>query len=95
MNKKPIKTSKGTIYPDFNQTKGLIPNILTEAELNIEEAKNISHAIFWFESLSDRNKKPQYILDTGFVYNLHKKMFGRVWEWAGSPRKEVTNIGID
>jgi len=35
------------------------------------------------------------VLDERFLRNLHKRMLGRVWRWAGKSRKSGKNIGID
>ena len=34
-------------------------------------------------------------LELEFLDTLHKKMYGAVWEWAGSYRRTARNIGID
>ena len=31
----------------------------------------------------------------GFACELHKRLFGKVWKWAGSFRRTEKNIGID
>jgi Fic-DOC domain mobile mystery protein B len=35
------------------------------------------------------------ILSDEFVYELHRRMFGDVWSWAGRVRATNKNIGID
>ena len=30
-----------------------------------------------------------------FIRNVHKRMYGNVWSWAGEFRKTNKNIGID
>jgi hypothetical protein len=34
------------------------------------------------------------VLTEKFVKTLHRKMFGKVWTWAGSFRKSGKNIGV-
>ncbi len=34
-------------------------------------------------------------LDSTFLNNLHKRMYGNVWRWAGRYRTSGKNIGID
>ncbi|WP_417213024.1 mobile mystery protein B [Bizionia sp.] len=38
--------------------------------------------------------KPEKILIEKFVKDLHKKMYGDVWKWAGEFRMTEKNIGI-
>jgi len=68
---------------------GLIPSyISTRGELFEAEQRNIAEALL---------RKPptkSQILDDKFLRELHKLMFGRVWEWAGQYRLRETNIGI-
>ena len=52
--------------------------ITLRSELNEVEARNIAQAQIWL--LSNKNKD---IFRTTFLCNLHKKMFGEVWKWAG------------
>ncbi len=35
------------------------------------------------------------LLTAGFLKNLHKRMFGDVWKWAGTHRLTGRNIGIE
>jgi len=91
MNKLPfeIKYPKGATPLDKNEMSGLIPDyISTQGELNELERDNILDAIKWIG-----NKKHKDCLSITFAYKLHKKMFGRVWKWAGEPRKSDKNIG--
>lgn len=70
----------------------LIPTIATRGELDEFEQQNIEQAIQW--SLQ-RKLKPHQILTEGFVKNLHKRMYGDVWAWAGGFRKTNKNLGVD
>lgn len=70
----------------------LIPTIATRGELDEFEQQNIEEAIQWI--LSRRLKAPA-ILTEQFVRNLHKRMYGNVWEWAGDFRKTNKNLGVD
>lgn len=62
--------------------------ITTRAELNELETKGIADAEIWLL----KNKKD--ILNETFIKNLHKKMFGDIWKWAGSFRTSERNIGV-
>lgn len=68
----------------------LIPTYITQRrELNEAELANISEATKW---LSSRKRE---VLDDAFLRELHKRMFGKVWQWAGEYRTTPRNIGID
>ncbi len=68
---------------------GLIPGyIVTLGELNEWEAGNILNGHRW----AQRQKKKD-ILHENFIRQLHRHMFGEVWEWAGEYRKSDKNIG--
>lgn len=69
---------------------GLIPSYITlRSELNEAEQANILEAEDWACS------RKRNVLDEGFLTNLHKRMLGRVWRWAGEFRQTERNIGID
>lgn len=86
-----IKYSSGATSLNDKERAGLIPDyITTHGELNELEQKNIQNAIIWLQ-----NKRNSKVLDQGFVYELHKKMFNDVWKWAGKIRTSGKNIGID
>ena len=70
----------------------LIPTIATRAELDEFEQQNIEEAIQW---ILTRPLKATTILTEQFVRSLHKRMYGRVWGWAGEFRKTNKNLGVD
>lgn len=70
----------------------LIPTITTREELDEFEQLNIQKAIEW--TLRKKFKKEK-ILTEDFIKDLHKRMFGDVWRWAGTFRNSNKNIGID
>ncbi len=75
--------------------EGLIPDfVATRADLNQVEFENIAKAVPWAERRV-RSLGPHGILTAGFLTTLHKRMFGDVWRWAGTPRRRETNIGVD
>lgn len=63
--------------------------ITLRSELNEAEARNIAQAQVWLMS----NKNKDICSDT-FLRELHKKMFGDVWKWAGAYRTSERNIGV-
>jgi Fic-DOC domain mobile mystery protein B len=76
---------------DAEERKGLVQTwITTRADLNEAEQANIDGAVAWTGRRRDTE-----ILTEGFVFELHKRMFGDVWSWAGSTRKTGKNIGVD
>ncbi|MBE0502069.1 MAG: mobile mystery protein B [Desulfuromonadales bacterium] len=76
---------------DLDEAQGLLlPHIRTRAELDRWEQENISEA----EEFVLRRKQKD-ILTEKYARNLHKKMFGTVWRWAGVFRCSQKNIGIE
>lgn len=65
--------------------------ICAREELNDAEASNIADAMLW---LGDQEPRPGDILQHGFLRELHRRMFGDVWNWVGKPRQRDTTIGI-
>lgn len=75
---------------DAEERQQLMPSYITlRRELNEAEQINIAHAAKW---LSSRRGE---ILDEGFLRELHRRMFGQVWRWAGKYRETPRNIGVD
>ena len=68
----------------------LLSHITTRGELDRWEQENIIEALLWLDT-----KKPKDVLNEQFIRELHHRMFGRVWRWAGSFRKSDKNLGID
>ncbi|PKL79787.1 MAG: cell filamentation protein Fic [Ignavibacteriae bacterium HGW-Ignavibacteriae-4] len=75
-----------------NEMSGLkIKSITTQSELDELEQLNIEKAIEW--TINTR-LKTERILTEKFVKDLHKRMYGDVWKWAGEFRKSDKNIGV-
>jgi Fic-DOC domain mobile mystery protein B len=68
-----------------------IKSISTQGDLDEFEQLNIEKAVEWTIRLNANSEK---ILAEKFVKDLHNKMFGDVWKWAGEFRKSEKNIGI-
>jgi Fic-DOC domain mobile mystery protein B len=78
---------------DEDEMEGLlIPSIATRAELDEFEQQNIEQAMQW---TLGRSLKPGVIFTEDFIRTVHKRMYGDVWAWAGSFRKNNKNIGVD
>lgn len=77
------------LTPD--EQRGLKPSwVATQADLNLVEQENVDRAVAW-----TLVKRPAEVLDLAFVRELHRRMFGDVWTWAGHFRTVGTNPGID
>ena len=68
-----------------------LKHITTRGELDRWEQDNIQDALAW---LTSRRKKDS-ILTEEFMCQLHEKMFGKVWKWAGEFRHTNKNIGVE
>jgi Fic-DOC domain mobile mystery protein B len=72
------------------EREGLIPSYITlRSELNEAEQANILEAEEWALA------RKRDLLEEEFLNNLHKRMYGNVWRWAGRYRTSGKNIGID
>ena len=77
---------------DEEEKEGLkIKSITTQGELDEFEQLNIEKAVEWTIHTKFKLEK---ILTEKFVRDLHQRMYGDVWEWAGEFRKTEKNIGI-
>jgi Fic-DOC domain mobile mystery protein B len=65
-------------------------HITTRGELDQLEQANIVEGLQWL-----KKQKNADILSEKFVRDLHKRLFGQVWVWAGEFRKTEKNIGVD
>ena len=78
---------EGATPIDPNETEGLIPKgVTTQAELNELEERNIAEAVKW-----TFGRKRKDWLTIKFICDLHGKMFGQVWKWAGKFRTTNKN----
>ena len=76
---------------DPNELGGLKHrHITTQAELDELEQANITSGLLW---LSRTRRKD--ILSDGFAIELHRQLFGQVWNWAGTFRATGKNIGVE
>jgi len=70
----------------------LIKAITTRGELDEFEQQNIEQAVQWTLM---RSFKQIEIFTEPFIKEVHKKMYGDVWTWAGEFRKTNKNTGMD
>jgi len=76
---------------DPDELEGLkFRHVTTRAELDRLEQANIESGLIW---LARRRKT--HVLTESFVCELHRRLFGAVWRWAGNFRLTEKNIGID
>ena len=81
----------GSTPIDPDDQEQLIPTwIATRSDLNAAEQRNIALATTW---VFGRIWEPSDILTQQWVRNLHKRMLGEVWRWAGGYRLSETNLG--
>jgi len=77
---------------DKEDVEQLIPNALTtQRELNEWEETNIGEAREWL----GRQRKWRDPLAYGFAIELHRRMFYRTWQWAGTLRRREASVGVD
>lgn len=88
-----IKYEKGqTPLSEEEMEELLIPTITTHEELDEFEQLNIQKAVEWY--LIGRKFKAEQILTKDFILDVHKRMLGDVWAWAGQFRNSEKTIGI-
>ncbi len=76
---------------DPNEREGLrFRHVTTRGELNELEQTNIESGLLW---LGRRRRSD--VLTERFMRDLHRRMFGEVWRWAGEFRRTEKNIGVD
>lgn len=69
----------------------LIKSITTREELDEFEQQNIEKAI---QLTFNKKLKREQLLSEAFIKNLHKRMYGDVWKWAGKFRNTEKNTGV-
>ena len=90
MSKLEIQYPPGATPLDPNELGGLIPKyITTQGELNRHERENIVEAAEWALGSTRHD-----CLNISFCFDLHKRMFAKVWKWAGQVRLTDKNIGV-
>lgn len=78
----------GSTPLDHDQIKGIrFAHLTTMGELDELEDENIQKGLEWLN-----RKKGEDYLSTEFLCQLHEKLFGDVWKWAGKFRTVEVNI---
>jgi len=82
---------EGATPLDADEAQGLLlSHITNRTELDRWEQENIAEAEAWAF-----RRKPRDILTTDFIKRIHKRMFDKVWRWAGKIRNSGKNIGVE
>lgn len=76
---------------DPDEIAGLRVPVTTRAALNAVEGDNIADAVAW---LARRRRTPEVVISEEFLRELHRRMLGQVWRWAGEYRRTDTNLGV-
>jgi len=85
-----IEYPKGATPLDPDEFSGLkFPHIQTRGELDQMEQVNIQDGLRWLAQQKEIN-----VFNDTFLRELHKRLFGEVWSWAGSFRLTEKNIGV-
>lgn len=78
---------------DDEEKEGLkILSISTKEELNALEQNNIEDVIEW---VIGKKFLINEVLNDRFLCQLHKRMFGKVWHWAGRYKTSQKNLGVN
>ena len=87
-----LKYEEGQTPLNEEKKRGLkIKTITLQKELDEFEQLNIEKAVEW---TIHANFKLDKLFTEKFIKDLHKKMYGDVWKWAGEFRKTEKNIGV-
>jgi Fic-DOC domain mobile mystery protein B len=86
----------GTTPLDPDEAEGLLHgHVSTREELNELEEANIQLGLEWAQRRAVMARRPVDVLTEGFLFELHRRMFGEVWDWAGKVRQTNKNLGVD
>ncbi len=82
---------EGATPLDPDEIEGLKhKHVTTRGELDHLEQVNMQSGLQWM-----KKSRKKDILNEKFVRDLHKKLFGDVWKWAGMYRTTEKSIGVD
>lgn len=84
-------TDPGQTALDPDEAQGLRQAwVATRADLDLAEEAGIARGKRWGERACRRRD----VLTQDFLRDLHKRLFGDVWKWAGRYRDSERNIGV-
>lgn len=82
---------EGATPLDPDEIEGLkFSHVSTRGELDELEQANITQGLQWLG-----RRRGGDVLTDEFIRRLHQRLFGEVWDWAGTYRIREKNIGID
>ncbi len=85
----PLETDDNATPLTPDERNGLIPtHVTSRSELNELEQRNILEADRWAFG------RKRNVVDEAFLRGLHRRMFNRVWRWAGTYRTSERNLGV-
>ena len=85
-----IEYPEGATPLDPNELSGLkFKHVTTRRQLDELEQANIESGLRWLA------RQRADVLTDDFAVALHRRLFGDVWDWAGSFRRTGKNIGVD
>lgn len=88
---KVIDYPEGATPLEPEELEGLkFKHITTRGELDHLEQANIESGLQWMHKSKNTD-----ILSEIYVRELHRRLFGQVWKWAGKFRTTGKNIGVD
>lgn len=81
---------------DPDESEGLLQtHVSTRLELDELEEANIQMGLEWAQARAVFGRRRVDVLTDEFLYELHKRLFGEVWDWAGEVRHTDKNLGVD
>jgi len=87
-----FQDAPGSTPLDPDEAAGLLPkHITSQADLNAWEQNNILQGREWAQQTRQRKRD---FLNEGFIRELHQRMFGDTWKWAGTFRSSDKTIGV-
>jgi Fic-DOC domain mobile mystery protein B len=87
---KNMEHPEGATPLDPNELDGLKhKHVTTRGELDELEQANIQSGLRWLA------RQRGDVLTDHFATTLHARLFGEVWDWAGTFRRSGKNIGVD
>jgi len=92
MNGEMLPPADGATPLTAEEERDLAISIALRAELNAFERENILEARRW--ALRERTLARDDLLTEDFLRELHRRMFRRVWRWAGKYRATERNLGV-
>lgn len=84
---------QGAGQTPIDDLSGLLVDIKTRQELNDLEAENNNKAYSKYLLFMKPDSKLNPFTYESFI-QIHKDMFGEVWDWAGEKRKTEKNLGV-